>query len=182
MKWTRILIFTILTLFFILILFQAELHHLKGEATIPEPFKKELIALATQALEYRDVPVGSILVFEGEIIGRGFNTVKRDSMVHGHAEVNALDDAMQNYGYKKFMSLDRRKLELYSTFEPCEMCMGTLRHYHVRHVYYMKEKSLWSAWKNGIRSFYYQLQLKKTQGGEIQDSLFNLHPEYPYRD
>ena len=166
-------------LFFLAVVFGRQIHHLRGKTTVADPLKAELADLAMRSLKRSDVPVGSIVTYDGRIIGRGYNTVIKDDDPSGHAEVNALKDAMKGMGYKDFMALDRRLLILYSTFEPCEMCMGTLEHYRIRKVVYLKNKSLLAGWKQQLRSLYHHLKKKQAEGGELQDSLFHLHPDYP---
>ena len=175
----RIAFLVFLLLFFLLTVFRTKIHRIAGESQIPLPVRQELEALALKALKHSDVPVAAVVTYQGNIIGKGYNTVMHDDEVHGHAEINALDDAMKKTGYEKFMVLDRKELVVYSTFEPCEMCTGTLEHYNIRKVVYMKDKSIFHWWKNGLRSFYYQLSRRKAEGEALQDSLFLLHPDYP---
>lgn len=181
MKLYRFIIFLFFFLFFVFILFQSKWHRIKSNYDLPQEIKYELVNLASMSLKYSDVPVGSILVYKDQIVGKGFNTVLRDSTITGHAEINALNMALKSFGYQKFMDLDRAQLTLYTTFDPCEMCMGTLEHYNIRKIVYLKEKSL-SHWINQeMKSIYYKLNKRKANGAEIQDSLFLLHPNYPLR-
>ncbi len=168
-----------LALFFLAVLFSGQIHRVRGKTAVPGTVMYELTGQALRSLKRHDVPVGAVITYDDQIIGRGHNTVLRDRDPSGHAEVNALREAMKKSGYKEFMALDRSKLVLYSTFEPCEMCMGTLEHYNVRNVIYLKEKSLLAGWKRQIKGFYHQLRKRQAEGGALQDSLFLLHPNYP---
>lgn len=80
----------------------------------------EAICEARKALAHKDVPIGAVVVLDGEIIGRGHNTRERDHDPSGHAEINAMRDAAQTLGR---WQLDGATL--YVTHEPCPMCAGS---------------------------------------------------------
>jgi len=179
LKWLRVFIWVCLAIYFVVGISLSKLHRLTAEAEAPEPVRRELIQLAVKSLDHADVPVAAIVTYNDKIIGHGYNTVMRDSLITGHAEINALNEVIRSMGYTKFMNLDREKLLLYSTYEPCEMCMGALEHYNIKKVVYMKEKSLLHWWRRSIKASYYQLMKRKSAGSHVQDSLFHLHPDYP---
>ena len=86
-----------------------------------EEFMREAIVLAREAEANGEVPVGAVVVFNGEIIGRGFNSPIRISDPTAHAEILALREAgatMRNYRLAA--------ATLYATLEPCVMCAGAL--------------------------------------------------------
>ena len=68
-----------------------------------------------------DVPVGCIIVRDGEIIGRGHNTRERDKSALGHAEINAIAEACRNISSWRLENCD-----MYVTLEPCPMCAGAI--------------------------------------------------------
>ncbi|MEF9915909.1 MAG: nucleoside deaminase [Lachnospiraceae bacterium] len=76
-------------------------------------------------------PFGSVIVKEGEIIGRGHNCVIRDNDPTMHGEVAAIRDAC-----KKINSFDLSGSEIYTTAEPCPMCLGALLWAGVKTIYY----------------------------------------------
>ena len=83
---------------------------------------REAFALANQAQNAGDVPVGAVVINnEGEVIGRGFNTREVSHNPLGHAEVNALNDAASQLGSWR---LDDCTLVV--TLEPCTMCAGAI--------------------------------------------------------
>lgn len=91
----------------------------------------EAICEARKALAHKDVPIGAVVVLDGEIIGRGHNTRERDHDPSGHAEINAMRDAAQ--------ALGRWQLDgatLYVTHEPCPMCAGAMLLARVQGVVY----------------------------------------------
>lgn len=178
-KWFLILFMGSLLVFLLILVFQTKFHRISANGDISKHHQTELISLASKALQTGDVPVGAILIYKDEIIGRGYNTVFGYNNPAGHAEINAINEAIVKLGFPAFNELNRRHLKLYSTFEPCEMCKGTLLHYNINKVYFMKEKSLFHWWKKGLKSIRYEMNKEKIPGTELQDSLFMLHPDYP---
>lgn len=170
-------ILLVITLF--IIGFQTELYRFHGKEDIRKEHVEELFRLAETSLITNDVPVGALVLYDGNIIGEGFNTVYGDNNICGHAEINALNDAINKMGIRNFLQLDRDKLKVLSTFEPCEMCKGTLNHYRIRNLNFIRGKSYGTWIRNHWASFKYELTKKKSPGSELQDSLFMLHPEYP---
>jgi tRNA(Arg) A34 adenosine deaminase TadA len=101
----------LLGLFFgiLILLFLNQFYRLRGKAELPEPLKTELHHLGEKALETNDVPVGAIVTYFDTLIGVGYNTVRRDKNLGGHAEINALSDAFGHFG-DEFSNLDRSQL------------------------------------------------------------------------
>lgn len=163
----------------LLILFQTQLYRLTPDSSISEQNKKLLLNEAAVALSTLDVPVGALVIYEGKIIGKGHNTVKSEKNLAGHAEINALNDALHLLGIEKFNQLNRDKLMLVTSFEPCEMCRGTIEIYRIKHVVFLKNKPLTTWWKKQWNGLKYEFWKRQSPGGTLQDSLFYLHPEYP---
>jgi tRNA(Arg) A34 adenosine deaminase TadA len=142
---------------------------------------ERLKALAKRSLDSMDVPVGALLLYDDEIIGEGYNTVLRYHSAGGHAEINAISSALASLGYDYFSALDRDKLVLLSTFEPCLMCIGACVNYNIRTVYYLEGKD--AAYLLGEGKSYARYLFRRTRirnRGE-QAALFKLHPRYPKR-
>ena len=94
-----------------------------------ELFMREALRLAEQGAALGEVPVGAVLVQDGEIIGRGFNSPISLSDPSAHAEVQAIRDAathLQNYRLPN--------TTLYVTLEPCSMCAGLIVHARITRV------------------------------------------------
>ena len=79
------------------------------------------LAEAERALQYSDVPIGAVAVYQGEIIGRGYNRREADQDPTAHAEMIALREAAAALGTWR---LD--DVTLYCTLEPCAMCAGAM--------------------------------------------------------
>ena len=86
-----------------------------------EHFMRQAIREARAAALADEVPVGAVIVSEGQIIARGHNQTERLSDVTAHAEIIALTSASNNLG-SKFLP----DCTLYVTLEPCAMCAGAL--------------------------------------------------------
>jgi tRNA(Arg) A34 adenosine deaminase TadA len=166
------------TLLGLMMLFSPKFHALHGTIGLAERQKQQLSALGTLAAENHDVPIAAIILYGDSIIGRGYNTVVRDTNAAGHAEINAISDALARVGSERFHALSRDSLMLVSTLEPCPMCRGAILEYRIRHVVFLKGRSF-SHW---IREFGKQLRYEwnKEKGADeaIQDSLLRLHAGY----
>lgn len=93
-----------------------------------DPFMQAAIEEARAGLAEGGIPIGSILVIDGRIVGRGHNRrVQRGSEIL-HAEM----DAIENAG--RFKAGDYRRAVLYSTLSPCDMCSGTTLLYRIPRV------------------------------------------------
>lgn len=96
-----------------------------------ERFMREALALAAEGAQQGEVPVGAVLVQDGEVIGRGFNCPISTSDPSAHAEMVAIRtaaQAVQNYRLPGST--------LYVTLEPCSMCAGLIVHSRIARVVY----------------------------------------------
>ncbi|WP_137971111.1 tRNA adenosine(34) deaminase TadA [Pseudomonas sp. F(2018)] len=96
-----------------------------------ERFMREALALAAEGAERGEVPVGAVLVQDGEVIGSGFNCPISTSDPSAHAEmvaIRAAAQAVQNYRLPGST--------LYVTLEPCSMCAGLIVHSRIARVAY----------------------------------------------
>ena len=94
-------------------------------------FMGEALRLAREAMADGDVPVGCVIVRDGEIIGRGRNRREADGDATAHAEVEAIRDACARLG-----SWRLHRCVLYVTLEPCPMCAGAIVNARVEEVRY----------------------------------------------
>ncbi len=96
-----------------------------------QTYMRRALALAAQAAAAGEVPVGAVLVRDGEVIGEGWNRPISGCDPTAHAEVIALRDAAQRVGNYRLPGST-----LYVTIEPCTMCAGALVHARVARVVY----------------------------------------------
>lgn len=96
-----------------------------------EPFIREAVELAQQARTRGDHPFGALLVYNGQVVMRGQNTVVTLRDITGHAELNLVRDAS--------MALDADFLQqctLYTSTEPCAMCATSIYWAGIKTVVY----------------------------------------------
>jgi tRNA(adenine34) deaminase len=96
-----------------------------------ELWMEEALREAQHAAALGEVPVGAIIVRNGEIVGRGCNRPISDSDPTAHAEILALRDAGKQIGNYRLSDCD-----LYVTVEPCAMCAGAITHARIKHLIY----------------------------------------------
>ena len=89
-------------------------------------FMNAALGLAREAEASGEVPVGAIVVLDGQVIGRGFNSPIGSNDVTGHAEIRAIRDASIAQGNYRLTGCT-----LYVTLEPCVMCAGAMVHARV---------------------------------------------------
>jgi tRNA(adenine34) deaminase len=96
-----------------------------------EQYMRRALALARQAQAEGEVPVGAVVVLEGEIVGEGWNRPIAAHDPTAHAEIQALRSASS--------SLENYRLTgatLYVTLEPCDMCVGAMFHARIARAVY----------------------------------------------
>ena len=84
-----------------------------------EAYMRRALELAAQAAEQGDVPVGCVIVRDGEIVGEGRNRREENGDATAHAELEAIRDACRRLG-----SWRLHRCTMYVTLEPCPMCAG----------------------------------------------------------
>ena len=92
-------------------------------------YMEEAVLLAKKAAQAGDVPVGAIVVRDGEVIGRGYNLREVNGDPTAHAEIVAIREAASRLGG---WHLD--DCELYVTLEPCPMCAGAIINSRIKRV------------------------------------------------
>jgi cytosine/creatinine deaminase len=90
-----------------------------------DPFLQEAIAEARKGLASGGIPIGSVLVVDGRIAGRGHNRRVQKGSVVLHAEMDCLENA------GRLRAADYRRAILYSTLSPCDMCSGAALLYRI---------------------------------------------------
>ncbi|MBQ2297014.1 MAG: nucleoside deaminase [Ruminiclostridium sp.] len=96
-----------------------------------EDYMREALVLAREAYEAGEVPVGCVIVKNGQIIGRGRNRREEKQSALSHAELEAIEDACRATGGWRLQGC-----QLYVTLEPCPMCAGGIISARIPEVYY----------------------------------------------
>lgn len=86
-----------------------------------EYFMKEALSEAHKAYDINEVPIGAVIVRNGEIVGRGYNQKETLKDATLHAEISAIKDACKNLGGWRLPGCT-----MYVTLEPCSMCAGAM--------------------------------------------------------
>jgi len=97
-------------------------------------FMKKAFALAQQAETHNEIPVGAVVVYQGKIIGEGFNQSIMLNDPSSHAEMNAIRQAGAYLGNYRLLDCT-----LYVTLEPCPMCAGLLVHSRISRLVYASD-------------------------------------------
>ena len=93
-----------------------------------DPFLQAAIEEARTGLKNGGIPIGSVLVIDGRIVGRGHNQRVQKSSVIRHAEMDCLENA------GRLQPAEYRRATLYSTLSPCDMCSGTVLLYKIPRI------------------------------------------------
>lgn len=93
----------------------------KEQQKIDRRYMKAALTQAKKALAKGEVPIGCVIVYEGRIIGRGYNRRNTDRSTLSHAEINAIRKASKVIGDWRLEGCT-----LYCTLEPCQMCAGAI--------------------------------------------------------
>lgn len=91
-------------------------------------FLKVAIDEARKGLDEGGIPIGSVLVIDDKIVGRGHNRRVQKGSAILHAEMDALENA------GRLTAKDYQRSTLYSTLSPCDMCSGTALLYKIPHI------------------------------------------------
>lgn len=96
-----------------------------------ENFMRRALELARQAEAEGEVPVGALVVLEGQVIGEGWNRPIAAADPTAHAEIQAMRAAAQKLGNYRLTGAT-----LYVTLEPCDMCVGAMFHARIARAVY----------------------------------------------
>ena len=97
---------------------------------LDKKYMKAALAQARKAIDLGEVPIGCVIVYEGKIIGRGYNRRNTDKSVLCHAEITAIKKACKKMGDWRL-----EDCTLYVTLEPCQMCSGAIIQARIRKLF-----------------------------------------------
>ena len=111
-------------------------------------FMKAALEQAHLAEKAGEVPVGAVIVKDGQIIGKGHNRPRSSHDPSAHAEIMAIRDACGALGTDRLEHCD-----LWVTLEPCTMCAGAIAHARIARLYFGAQDEKGGAVENGVRFF-----------------------------
>jgi tRNA(adenine34) deaminase len=139
-----------------------------------EYFMNEAIRLARLAEEIDEVPVGALIVRDGEIIARAYNTRETSKCATHHAEVLAIEEACRVLGGWRLP-----RVTLYVTMEPCAMCAGAIINARIPRVVYGAPDFRFGAFGSKINLAEAELNHKPVvEGGVLADEAAEMLSSY----
>ncbi len=96
-----------------------------------ESYMQEAIELSIESVESGGGPFGAVIVKDGEVIAKASNSVTKECDPTAHAEVNAVRTACQKLG-----TFSLKGCEIYTSCEPCPMCLGAIYWAGIDRIYY----------------------------------------------
>ena len=103
----------------------------KIKMTQQEKYIQETIKLAIKSIQNKGGPFGAIIVKDGKIVGKGTNKVTKNLDPTAHAEIQAIRQAC-----KKLKTFNLENCEIYTSCEPCPMCLSAIYWAHIKTIYY----------------------------------------------
>ena len=105
------------------------------KSNLHEKFMNKAISLSVENVDQGGGPFGAVIVKDGKLVASGVNRVTADHDPTAHAEVNAIRKAC-----KKLKTFDLSDCVIYTSCEPCPMCLGAIYWAHISHIYYGNSK------------------------------------------
>jgi cytosine/creatinine deaminase len=135
-----------------------------------DPFMQAAIEEAQKGLAEGGIPIGSVLVIDNKIVGRGHNQRVQKGSCTLHAEMDCLENA------GRLSASDYRRATLYSTLSPCDMCSGTVLLYGIKKVV-IGENRTFKGPEDYVRSRGVELDLRDdAQCQQLMRDFIAQHP------
>lgn len=127
-------------------------------------FMEEAIKEAEKAFLTKDVPIGAVVVKDGEVIGRGHNDRFNNIDVTNHAEIIAIKEAAKCINDWRLNGCD-----LYVTLEPCDMCFEVIKESRIDNVYFLLNKEYKNRYKTNKCSLEFDPKIKEKYQKKLLD-------------
>ena len=121
-------------------------------------YMREAIRLADESVKNGGGPFGAVIVKDGEIVAGSANSVTRDNDPTAHAEVNTIRQAC-----KKLGTFDLSDCVIYTSCEPCPMCLGAIYWARIKKIYYGNTKKDAAAINFADDFIYKELEQRKEE-------------------
>lgn len=139
-----------------------------------EFYMNEAIRLALAAKDEDEVPVGALIVRDGEIIARGYNMREKSKCATHHAEILAIEEACRVMGGWRLPGVT-----LYVTMEPCAMCAGAIINARIPRVVYGTRDIRFGAFGSALDLAKIPLNhTPEVTGGVLEDETRSILTEY----
>ena len=136
-----------------------------------DKFLEVAIEEAQKGLDEGGIPIGSVLVIDGQIVGRGHNRRVQKGSAILHAEMDCLENA------GRLSAREYRKATLYSTLSPCDMCSGAVLLYGIPKVV-IGENQTFRGSEEYVRSRGVEVEvLNDSKCREMMESFIEKNPE-----
>lgn len=136
-----------------------------------DKFMQAAIAEAQQGLAEGGVPIGSVLVYQGKIIGRGHNRRVQQGSPILHGEMDALENAGRQPAHVY------RECTIYTTLSPCCMCSGAIELYGIPRVVVGENKTFMGAEERLRQAGVEVVVLQDKTCIELMETFIDRHPE-----
>ena len=148
----------------------------------PETYMRRALALAEEALDLGELPIAAIVVLDDQILAQATASEQREKRFLGHAELVALEEADR----QQLSFAERRRAQLFTTLEPCLMCIGAAMSFFLGEIVYGLESpgdgavELVQGWvrkEEDIPGY----QIPKIRGGLLREESLRLFDVYVAR-
>lgn len=134
---------------------------------------QKALELAKMAAEQDEVPVGALIVRNGEIIASAYNTREKDKNALYHAEIKAIDEACRALGGWRLVGCT-----MYVTLEPCPMCAGAIVNSRIEKVVYGAHDNKAGAFGTMINLTDYPLFKPEIISGVLKDECSKILSDF----
>jgi tRNA(adenine34) deaminase len=141
-----------------------------------ESFMREALVEAETALQRGDRPIGAVIVHAGQIIGRGSSTFSSGRNDIAHAEINAINAC------SAFLQEHGSECTLYTTCEPCVMCLGAIVMANIREIVYGMPDNYIQARKVIDAVSYIKKRVHRYTGGVLQEECVALFRRFSEKE
>ena len=136
-------------------------------------YMQKALELAKMAAEQDEVPVGALIVRNGEIIASAYNTREKDKNALYHAEIKAIDEACRVLGGWRLVGCT-----MYVTLEPCPMCAGAIVNSRIERVVYGAPDNKAGAFGTMINLTDYPLFKPEIISGVLKDECSKILSDF----
>ena len=129
-----------------------------------EYYIEKTIELAKKAAKYGDFPVGALIVKDNKIIAKAYNKKEKNNNAINHAELLAISKAC-----KKLKTWHLENCTLYTSMEPCIMCLGAITQSRIKKIVYSTHNPSFGSIENDLTKFKLNIEINKLEKEEYMN-------------